>query len=74
MAQIRVRRVLDEVVGLYWESGLGDEVPALAWFLLSSLAPLALGLTALAAVVLGDYAQARALSARISRGSPEGCS
>jgi membrane protein len=71
MALLSPRRVLDEVVGLYWESGLGDEVPALAWFLLSSLAPLALGLTALAAVVLGDYAQAQALSTRISAVLPK---
>jgi hypothetical protein len=33
----------------------------MVWFLLSSLVPLALGLTALAAVVLGDYAQAQVL-------------
>ena len=31
------------------------DIPALAWYLLSSLVPLALGLTALAAVALGDY-------------------
>ena len=41
-------------------------MPALAWFLLSSLAPLALGLTALAAIVLGDYAEAQALADRVS--------
>ena len=46
-----------ELVGLYWKSGVTD-IPALAWYLLSSLVPLALGLTALAAVVLGDYAEA----------------
>ena len=39
-------------------------VPAL------SLVPLALGLTALAAVVLGDYAEAQALAARVSRVLP----
>ena len=61
-----VRRALREVVGLYWKSGIGDDVPALAWFLLSSLAPLALGLTALAALVLGDYAEAQALADRAS--------
>jgi uncharacterized BrkB/YihY/UPF0761 family membrane protein len=59
-----MRRALREVVGLYWESGIGDDVPALAWFLLSSLAPLALGLTALATVALGDYAEAQALADR----------
>jgi hypothetical protein len=60
------RRARHEVVDLYWESGRGDEVPTLAWFFLSSMAPLALGLTALAAVVLGDYARAQELSTRIS--------
>ena len=65
------RRVLGELVGLYWESGLGDDVPALAWFLLAALVPLALGLTALAAVVLGDYSQAQALSERISHVLPK---
>jgi uncharacterized BrkB/YihY/UPF0761 family membrane protein len=59
-----VRRAWREFAALYWGSGLCDDVPALAWFLLSSLAPLALGLTALAAVVLGDYAHAQALADR----------
>jgi len=61
-----VRRALRELVGLYWESGISADIPALAWYLLSSLVPLALGLTALAAVVLGDYAEAQALAARVS--------
>lgn len=60
MATSGFRRAADEVIALYWESGVADDVPALAWFLLSSLAPLALGLTALASVLLGDYAQAQA--------------
>lgn len=58
------RQAIGEIVGLYWDSGLGNDVPALAWFLLASLVPLALGLTALAAVVLGDYAKAQELAAR----------
>lgn len=61
-----MRRALRELVGLYWESGISADIPALAWYLLSSLVPLALGLTALAAVVLGDYAEAQALAARVS--------
>jgi uncharacterized BrkB/YihY/UPF0761 family membrane protein len=64
-----VRRALRELVGLYWESRVTD-IPALAWYLLASLVPLALGLTALAAVVLGDYAEAQALAARVSRVFP----
>jgi uncharacterized BrkB/YihY/UPF0761 family membrane protein len=66
-----VRRASQELVGLYWESGVSADIPALAWYLLSSLVPLALGLTALAAVALGDYAEAQALGARVSRVLPE---
>ena len=58
-----MRRALRELIGLFFDSGISADVPALAWFLLSSLAPLALGLTALAAVVLGDWAEAQALAA-----------
>jgi uncharacterized BrkB/YihY/UPF0761 family membrane protein len=61
-----VRRVLRELVGLYWDSGVSADIPALAWYLLASLVPLALGLTALATLVLGDYAEAQALAARAS--------
>jgi uncharacterized BrkB/YihY/UPF0761 family membrane protein len=64
------RRALRELVGLYWESGVGDDVPALSWFLLASLVPLALGLTALATVVLGDYVQAQSIAERVSRVLP----
>jgi membrane protein len=59
-----MRRALREFVGLYFESGISGDVPALAWFLLSALAPLALGLTALAAVALGDWAEAQALATK----------
>ena len=66
-----MRRVLRELVELYWKSGVSADIPALAWYLLSSLVPLALGLTALAAVALGDYAQAQALAARVSHVLPK---
>ena len=61
-----LRLAYREVVGLYWDSRLADDVPALAWFLLASLAPLALGLTALATLLLGDSAEAQALAERLS--------
>lgn len=61
-----MRRTFRELVGLYFDSGISADIPALAWYLLSSLAPLALGLTALAAVLIGDYAEAQALAARVS--------
>ncbi len=66
-----LRRAPRELVDLYWDSGLANDVPALAWFLLSALVPLALGVTALAAVVLGDYAHAQALAARMSAVLPK---
>jgi uncharacterized BrkB/YihY/UPF0761 family membrane protein len=66
-----LRRVPRELIGLYWDSGVANDVPALAWFLLSSLVPLALGITALAAIVLGDYAQAQALSTRVAAVLPK---
>lgn len=43
----------------------------MAWFLLASLAPLALGITAVAAVLLGDYRQAQALAERVSQVLPK---
>jgi uncharacterized BrkB/YihY/UPF0761 family membrane protein len=64
------RRLLREAIGLYWESGLANEVPALAWFLLASLVPLALGITAIAALALGDYAKAQMLAERAAEVLP----
>lgn len=66
-----LRRLPGEFVALYWESGVVNDVPALAWLLLSSLVPLALGVTALAALLLGDYAQAQAVATRISSVLPK---
>jgi len=70
----RARRAGAEAVDLYWGSGLCDDAPALAWFLVSALVPLALGLTALASIVLGDYAEAQAVAERAARLFPESVS
>jgi uncharacterized BrkB/YihY/UPF0761 family membrane protein len=66
----RPRRAADRVIALYWGSGVCDDVPALAWFLAVGLVPLALGLTALASLVLGDAAQAQAVAQRAARVLP----
>jgi uncharacterized BrkB/YihY/UPF0761 family membrane protein len=66
-----VRRAWLEFSTLYWGSGLCDDVPALAWFLLVSLVPLTLGLTALAALLLGDYARAQELVEHAARVLPQ---
>jgi uncharacterized BrkB/YihY/UPF0761 family membrane protein len=39
----------------YWGRGIADDVPALTYFLVLSLAPFALGLTALGALIFGDH-------------------
>lgn len=65
-----LQRGWHEFAGLYWGSGLCDDVPALSWFLIVSLVPLSLGLTALAALLLGDYAHAEALAAHATRVLP----
>ena len=52
----RVRRIAHEIDRFYWGSGLCDDVPALAWFLVVMLVPLALGLGALATVIFDDSA------------------
>lgn len=67
----KLRRAADEAIGFYWGSGLANEVPALAWFLLASLVPLALGVTALAAVVLGDFGRAQMVAERLSQILPQ---
>jgi uncharacterized BrkB/YihY/UPF0761 family membrane protein len=59
-----------EAVIFFWESAMSNEVPALAWFLLASLVPLALGITAVAAIILGDYTRAQAVAARLSEVFP----
>lgn len=66
-----MRGAFRHVAGLYWGSGLATDVPSLAWYLLSSLVPLALGLTALASLVLGDYAEAQQLAAQVAGVLPE---
>jgi hypothetical protein len=61
-----VRRAVGRLPGnardLYWGSGICDDVPALSWFLTIALVPLALGMTALASLALGDYAEAQAVA------------
>lgn len=66
----KLGRAARGAIGFYWGSGLANEVPALAWFLLASLVPLALGITGLATLVLGDYARAQLVAERLARALP----
>ncbi|MEA2178237.1 MAG: Virulence factor BrkB [Solirubrobacteraceae bacterium] len=70
MSRPLLRRVVDGISDLYWGSGICDDVPALSWFLMAALVPLALGMTALASLLLGDYAEAQALAQRAARVLP----
>jgi hypothetical protein len=70
----RARRAGGEAVDLYWGSGRCDDAPALAWFRVSALVPLAPGLTAPASILLGDHAEAQLVAERAARLFPEGVS
>ncbi len=68
----RLRRAAKRVDSFYWASGLSDDVPALAWYLVGACVPLTLGIAALAALVLGDAAQAEAVATRLASVLPPG--
>src|SRR5918997_5558195 len=65
-----MRRVLDRVFEFYWGEGIADDVPALAYYLMLSLAPFALGV-ATVALRLDDALSALSVAAQINRFLPE---
>ncbi|HTP21321.1 MAG TPA: YhjD/YihY/BrkB family envelope integrity protein [Solirubrobacteraceae bacterium] len=67
-----LRRVAKRVDSFYWGSGLCDDVPALAWYLVGACVPLTLGIAALAALVLGDGARAEQVATRLASVLPPG--
>ncbi len=66
-----LRRIPRELIALVYSSGVLDEAPALSWFFVTSLVPLALGLTALATLLIGDASQAEHLGERIAQVLPK---
>src|SRR3954452_10922432 len=66
-----MRRALDRVFQFYWGQGIADDVPALAYYLVLSLAPFALGLAALEALLLKDVVSAISVAAQLNRFLPE---
>ncbi|HEY1517041.1 MAG TPA: hypothetical protein VGF91_11520 [Solirubrobacteraceae bacterium] len=68
----RLRRTATRVERFYWGSGLCDDVPALAWYLVGACVPLMLGIAALAALVLGDGARAEQVATRLASVLPPG--
>jgi membrane protein len=66
-----VRRLPKRCFDFYWGDGIADDVPALAYYLVLSLAPFALGLAALEALLLKDVVSAIAVSEQLNRFLPE---
>jgi len=71
-ASSQLRRAAKRVDSFYWASGLCDDVPALAWYLVGACVPLTLGIAALAALVLGDGARAEQVATRLASVLPPG--
>ncbi|MEA2191970.1 MAG: rane protein, partial [Solirubrobacteraceae bacterium] len=55
----------------YWGEGIADDVPSLAYYLVLSLAPFALGLAALEALLLKDVLSALQVADQLNRFLPE---
>ena len=66
-----VRGLPKRLFDFYWGDGIADDVPALAYYLVLSLAPFALGLAALEALLLKDVVSAIAVSEQLNRFLPE---
>ena len=67
-----LRRAITRVYQMYWSSGLVDDVPAMAWFLVTACVPLSLGIVAVASIVLGDAQQANAVARKLAAVLPSG--
>jgi membrane protein len=66
-----MRRLLARVFAFYWGEGIADDVPALTYYLVLSLAPFALGLAALEALLLKDVLSALSVADQLNRFLPE---
>ena len=66
-----MRRLFARVFAFYWGEGIADDVPALTYYLVLSLAPFALGLAALEALLLKDVLSALQVVDQLNRFLPE---
>ena len=66
-----MRRLLTRLHGFYWGEGIADDVPALTYYLVLSLAPFALGLAALEALLLKDVLSALQVADQLNRFLPD---
>jgi membrane protein len=66
-----MRDLPQRVFGFYWGQGIADDVPALTYYLLLSLAPFALGVAALEALLLEDLLSAYEAADQLNRFLPD---
>jgi len=66
-----MRGVAGRAFDFYWGRGIADDVPALTYYLVLSLAPVALGLAALQALLLRDVSSALGVVDTINRLLPD---
>lgn len=65
--RIAARRIFD----FYWGEGIADDVPALTYYLVLSLAPFALGIAAVQALLLNDLLSAIEVAEQLNRFLPD---
>jgi uncharacterized BrkB/YihY/UPF0761 family membrane protein len=66
-----MRDLARRAIAFYWGQGIADDVPALTYYLVLSLAPVALGLAALQALLLRDVQSALGVVDTINRLLPD---
>lgn len=66
-----MRRAARWVYSFWWGDGLADDVPALTYYLVLSVAPFALGLAAIEAALLEDFVSAVEVAEQVNRYLPE---
>src|SRR4051794_6525144 len=66
-----MRRTARRIFDFYWGEGIADDVPALTYYLLLSLAPFALGLAAMQALLLDNVLSAIEVADQINRFLPD---
>src|SRR3954451_8582440 len=66
-----MRRLAARIFDFYWGEGIADDVPALTYYLLLSLAPFALGLAAVQALLLKNLLSAIEVADQINRFLPD---
>ena len=66
-----MRRLAARVYDFYWGQGIADDVPALAYYLLLSLGPFALGVAAIEAYLLKDVLSAFEIASQLNRFLPD---